>query len=528
MSERRVGVGRRAEVTPPGRPSDDPREDVAVFAQRVLRQPLWPHQAEAACSTAFITAIAAARRTGKTTLIETLAMWTCFRERNVKAVILSATQDSARRVTEGIGQTLAASSLTRGAVVDDFATRIRLTNGSEIVSLPASQRQIRGYGKGVKLLVIDEAGFVPEELWRAAQYVALDERGSGSRIVLAGTPWGGPDLFFRRAHDAGNDGDPDHVSFSWTFRANPRLDHAYLERQRERVAPAEYAAEVLGEWGDSEGSLFPRSLLERQTADLELSSFTELDGGAMPFVGLDWGVSFDQSSAVALYRLPVEQLNRGVEPLPRFVCVPKIWPRGTHLHQTWKDVVGVRARFAALSSETNGVGAGPTQEIWRLLKAAGRSPRKWNPCATTNAKKTAAYGVVLQLLERGQLVLPREPDLLRQLAGLRFEHGERGFTRIGAESAAVHDDVCDALAIATAPYTTATARGRVVVGLLGFAQPGAVLDAQPGRRMEESEVIETGAGLRVWRRPVLQSVTDWALTFPASHRTRPKEVVHSE
>ena len=31
-------------------------------------------------------------------------------------------------------------------MVDDFATRVRLANGSEIVSLPASQRQVRGYG----------------------------------------------------------------------------------------------------------------------------------------------------------------------------------------------------------------------------------------------------------------------------------------------------------------------------------------------------------------------------------------------
>lgn len=43
----------------------EPRDDVAVFAERVLRRPLWPHQVEAAESEAFITVIAAARRTGK-------------------------------------------------------------------------------------------------------------------------------------------------------------------------------------------------------------------------------------------------------------------------------------------------------------------------------------------------------------------------------------------------------------------------------------------------------------------------------
>lgn len=105
-------------------------------------------------------------------------------------IVLSATQDAARRLTESIGETLNRSRLTRGAVVDAFATRVRLANGSQIISLPASQRQVRGYGAGVRLGVLDEAGFMPEELWRAAHYVALDER-PHSRVLMIGTPWGG-------------------------------------------------------------------------------------------------------------------------------------------------------------------------------------------------------------------------------------------------------------------------------------------------------------------------------------------------
>src|SRR5436309_2612820 len=106
----------------------DIRDDIGLFAQRVLRQPLWPHQLEAVASERFITSIAAARRTGKTTLAETMAIHTAMRDRNVKVLILSATQDASRRLTENIAGTLNSHSVTRGAVVDDFATRIRLTN----------------------------------------------------------------------------------------------------------------------------------------------------------------------------------------------------------------------------------------------------------------------------------------------------------------------------------------------------------------------------------------------------------------
>jgi hypothetical protein len=304
------------------------RDDVALFAEGVLRRPLWPHQLEAAASDRFITSIAKARRTGGTTLVETLAAHACFRERNVKAVILSASQEASRRVTEDLGALLATSDVARGSVVDDFVTRIRLSNGSEIVSLPASQRAVRGLGRGVKLLVVDEAGFVPEELWRAAHYIALDERANGSRILLVGTPWGGPDAFFRRAFEAGRDGDPDHASHHWTFEVNPNLDRAYLERQRERVSPPEYAAEVLGEWSDAVGALIPRALIDANTADVEIPSLGALTPPARPIIGLDWGVSYDRSAAAVGYRLPVGELNVDLERRPRFIVVPFVWPAG--------------------------------------------------------------------------------------------------------------------------------------------------------------------------------------------------------
>jgi hypothetical protein len=71
-------------------------ESFPAFCEQPLRQPLWPHQEEAASADAFITTIAAARRTGKTELAENLALWTMFKERGVKVLILSATEDASR------------------------------------------------------------------------------------------------------------------------------------------------------------------------------------------------------------------------------------------------------------------------------------------------------------------------------------------------------------------------------------------------------------------------------------------------
>ena len=479
--------------------------DLAAFAERVLRRPLWPHQLEAARSGAFITTVAAARRTGKTVLAEAMAMHVAFSNRGSRVLILSATQDAARRLTESIGATLDGNGLTRGAVVDAFATRVRLTNGSEIVSLPASQRQVRGYGENVLLTVLDESGFMPSELWTAAQYVVLDERANGSRLLLLGTPWGGAEHFFRRSFEAGQSGDQDHASFQWTYLANPRLDAVYLERQRGRVSPAEYAAEVLGEWSDAAGSLFPRELLERQTADVELPPIGELEPPARPVIGCDWGVSFDRSAVALVYRLPAASLNPGLEWRPRFVVVPHIWPQKYPLGEVVAEIAELRAAPHYVSVETSGVGAMPAQELVRRLKGKrDRLSRIWNLVATTSAKKTAGYGCILGLLEQNQLVLPRDPALLRQLAGLTFEQGLRGFTRIEAEDPATHDDVADAAMLAAIPHTP-RGGGRVICGLAMLADPDRAAADAAVPALDE-EILETGGGLRLYRRPPLQSV----------------------
>jgi hypothetical protein len=326
---------------------------------------------------------------------------------------------------------------------------------------------------------------MPSELWQAAHYVALDERWNGSRLLLLGSPWRGREHFFRRAFEAGVDGDRDHASLQWTYKANPLLDAAYLERQRDRVSPAEYAAEVLGEWSDAQGSLFPRELLERNTADYDLPTLSTLYGSAQPMLGVDWGVSFDRSAAVAIGRLPVAELNPERPARPIFgVAAVEVWPEGTRLADVVGDVLASPAPWLVVSPEESGVGAGPSQDLLAHLRRRSSGARDaaleryrhtdsepwaWtrelqppmaaNPLSTTAAKKATAYGFLLSLLEQERLVLPRHPDLLRQLAGLRYEQSERGMVRIEADSPGLHDDVADALMLATPPSRAMGAHG---------------------------------------------------------------------
>jgi hypothetical protein len=499
-----------------------PALSIAEFARRVLKQPLWRHQLELAECDKFIVAVAAARRTGKSWCAQVMAMHTAFSYRNCKVVILSAGQDSSRRMTEAIADELNSHALTRGAVVDDFATRIRLTNGSEIISLPASQRQVRGLGKGVRLVILDECGFMPSEMWNAASYTAMDEKANGSRILLLGTPYGPTDHFFRKAYESGLVGDdPDHATFHWTHKVNPDLDHAYLQRQRDRVSPASYANEVLGEWSDAVGSLFTPELLQRCTADVEVPALRDLHGPAAGIIGTDWGASYDLSSVGTLWRLPVQALNPDAPPMLRFLAYSYAWRAGTPLHSVVTDIVAAVAPYRFIASETNGLGAAPTQDLIRLTKQRGlRNRRTWLTVHTTNASKTVAYSTLLNLMEKGQLVIPRDPDLLRQFLGIRIAQKERGFLAIGAENAAEHDDRTDALSLCMLPHRPASAHRFIChAGHLAGSRRAPVDSAVPEL---DCPNVCTGGGLQLPQRPTLQGVLDDRISLYAKpHDTRP-------
>src|SRR5207245_11315659 len=68
----------------------------------------------------------------------------------------------------------------------ESALRLELVNSSRIVSLPGTESTIRGYS-GVRLLIIDEAARVPDDLYYSVRPMLAV---SGGRLVALSTPFG--------------------------------------------------------------------------------------------------------------------------------------------------------------------------------------------------------------------------------------------------------------------------------------------------------------------------------------------------
>jgi len=432
-----------------------PALDPGAFAEQLLGAPLWDHQLDLVRSRARYRVVCAGRQVGKSRALAVMALHEAATKRDALVLLVSAGETASRRLLEECAALAGASPLLRGSVMDESKSMLVLSNGSRILSVPASIRQIRGWA--VDLLILDEAAFVDAEVWRAAEPGIIAR--PGSRVVLCSTPWGPADHFFRSLWRRGMDAPDDMVeAFHWPSTLSPLVDADLVEHWRATWPPITFQTEVLAEWADGAGAYFSEAELEAAVADVAPVDLAEGWRAGRVAGGVDWAFARD-ANTLAVIR---EDGGRLV------VC--HLEERFSMPYAEWLDLLvdltrGAGGRplegfwWASLAAETNGVGQYPTQELTARLEAAGLYDVVV-PVATTARTKETAFGELRALMASGRLVLPRDPRLLRQLRALEFEQQPAGGLRIAVPESRGHDDLAMALALAITGLRTAQAGHR--------------------------------------------------------------------
>ena len=126
----------------------------------------------------------AARQSGKSTVAALLALHVALFQRGSTVLVLSPGQRQSKLLFDKSVQ--AYRSLGRPLVSEsESALSLRLENGSQLVALPGSAPLIRGYS--VRLLVIDEASRVPDDVYAAVRPALAV---SGGKVIAISTPSG--------------------------------------------------------------------------------------------------------------------------------------------------------------------------------------------------------------------------------------------------------------------------------------------------------------------------------------------------
>lgn len=235
----RAEVLARALVDPPAVP--DP---VDLFRAANGEPDAW--QIQALRSTAPRLAFNASRQAGKTGVAATIACHTALAEAGALVLILSP---GLRQSGEAFRRVLDVYRAAGRPVLPETENRLtlELANGSRVVSLPGSERTIRGYA-GVRLLVIDEAARVLDDLYHAVRPMLAVSRG---RLVLLSTPFGQRG-FFHQEWTEGEGWDRYLVPATMV----PRISAEFLAEERRSMGDLFYRSEYLCQFCDTEESAF--------------------------------------------------------------------------------------------------------------------------------------------------------------------------------------------------------------------------------------------------------------------------------
>jgi hypothetical protein len=133
---------------------------------------------------------------------------------------------------------------------------LELENGSRIVTLPGSDKTIRGFS-GVSLLILDEASRVADELYFAVRPMLAV---SGGALMMLTTPYGKRGIFFEEWTGGSSAG---WERYEVPAEECPRISEAFLAEERAVLPSWVYRQEYECSFEETEDQVFTTDMIDR-------------------------------------------------------------------------------------------------------------------------------------------------------------------------------------------------------------------------------------------------------------------------
>ena len=190
------------------------------------------------------------RQIGKTFILTNISLAWAMSAPNQLVMVISPTDTQAKKIykqtldTFGEGYKDIVKS-TRGSGGN---TDIILKNGSQILYRSSeSENTLRGYS--LNYILIDEAAFIKEDVWRTILAPSLSVK--GKKVFFCSTPKGSN--FFKQLYYKGIDGEDGYKSYKITYHQNPYANLDFIKEQQEILPLEIFEQEYLGTFTDSTG-----------------------------------------------------------------------------------------------------------------------------------------------------------------------------------------------------------------------------------------------------------------------------------
>lgn len=372
-------------------------------------------------------AIRSGRQVGKSEVVSAKAAKFALENKGTTTLIIAASQRQSGLLFEKVRANLDA---LKGDVYAEppTLTRIMLSNGSRIYSLPAGRTGYFIRGFTIDMLIADEAAYIPESVWTAVIpmiAVSRQTRGMGY-LVLLSTPFGKGGYFY----DSFSDDDFKH--FHVSSEDCKRIPKDFLRKEKARMTKAEYRQEYQGEFIDEWNQFFSTELIKRCMTFIEWSRRDDWNAGARYYLGVDIARYGGDENAFVVVEMHKDKLK-----VVKCFVTSRI---------STTDTIG---RIEAIDNEFNfnkifiddsGVGGSVTDilidRLGRRVVGLNNASRRFQMQGEEKKKgilKEDLYSNALMLMETGKLELISDLKLLKSLKSITYQYGEKSTSYRGVK-----------------------------------------------------------------------------------------------
>lgn len=361
------------------------------------------------------------RQAGKSTAISIKAGDFAMNNEQKRVLIIASVERQAHLLFEKVLAYVQAKNKHRIKMGKHRPTksRLRLKNGSEILSLPTglSGSGIRGFT--IDLLIADEAAFIPEDVWTAVTPMLAITRG---KIILLSTPFGREGYFYRAF------GDDSFKKFHVSSEDCPRRDDNFLKMEKERMTKLEYAQEYLGEFIDELTQFFPSDLIKKCMLLKRHSNFNK---NSRKYLGVDIARMGKDESTFEI--LDFENPKK-IKQLENYITTK------TKITDTIREIQELHKQydFKKIYIDDGGLGVSvydhliEQDETKRVVVGINNASRPLDRIKKRKKKllKEDLYNNLLRLMEQGKIELLNDENIYLSLKSIQFDYTGDGNLKI--------------------------------------------------------------------------------------------------
>lgn len=390
--------------------------------------------------------VKAVRQCGKSVLAQLLLIYSSLQKGASVSLSISPVMAQSRKMFNDVCR------IARPLVKNNNASLLEITfmNDSRILFKSSEQGDsLRGETvKGSGILVVDEAAFIPDDIFY--NILVPTTNVYKSNIFIFSTPKY-QQGFFYSLYTRGMYNDPKVVAFDWTnYDTSKYLDEETLEIYRKQMPRQAFEAEYLGQFISGSGAVF--------TNFKECIGTAELHPRYETWLSVDWGTGSGNDATV----ITIGQFNKSIG---KVVIEPQIAFNDKNVQDTIETIMQVverlvKQKFQKINVivEKNSIGS----IYWQILiEKLDDYERDYNDnchwrdeieidCITflmTNNSKQRIVKNLVVCFEQQKIIMPVDDERDIQLAGFESHINQNGVVTYGNGKSALHDDRVVSLAI---------------------------------------------------------------------------------